>query len=1379
MKEILRSENRGLIFTAVVVALLVAVVALMPRTQKTQAISSEPFNHTGKDGVTRSHDPNLPNYDIRTDKNEEVVDALVKFRQASGKDASAIVSVRNGFIAGEEALRQRVPSLKIEYNDDIRIPEVISPDVKQGRNFLTGSSDVKRSEILRNFVKENNNLIGVNDEQANQLKVAADYTNPDGNLSFAHLEQRINGVPVFRGEVKAGFTKRGEMVRVINNLAPDLDYDSLSKDFYDPLDAVKSAARHINYELTTPDVTRNDAVSTNLKVVFGQGDWATTAEKMYFPTEPGVARTAWRVLIWQRVNAYYVIVDGETGKMLWRKNITEDQTQSATYNVYRNSNAMIDVADSPNPLTPGPVDPTLGTQGPRISRTLMTRIGNEAPYTFNNNGWITDGGNMTDGNAVEAGLDRDTTNGVDATSIPVGSPNRTFDFPFNPGNPVDNTGDTPSPNAPTPCVAAPPAYTDYQKAVATQMFWVVNWYHDELYRLGFTETSFNFQQDNFGRGGTGADRVSAEGQDCSGTNNANFATPADGGRGRMQMFLWTGPTPDFDGTIDADVIIHELTHGTSNRLHGNSAGLSDNMARGMGEGWSDFYAHSLLSEPTDPINGIYTTGGYATYLATAGFTGNYYYGIRRFPKAVLAFTGGPMNKPHNPYTFRYVNADCNTLIGTTTSNPPPNSAYPRGPFGVTTCDQVHNLGEVWSTALWEARALFITRLGHTTGNRKMLQLVTDGMKLAPLSPSFLQERDAIIAAAQASALAPQAAADVADMWNGFRTRGMGFGASIQNEGTGANNTVVTENFDPPNAIMTNPFSVSDSTGDNDGFPEPGESLLLSIAVTNNTGSTVNSVQVSVAGGGMVNYGNIANGATVANNVPYTVPGGATCGSMHQVSITVSSAVGTNQPQTREFRLGAPVGGAPVTFTNNTLINIPNGQPGTTSGPAAPYPSDIVVSGLTGNKLVKVEITGITHTFPGDLDFLLVGPGGMTKYIGLSDSGGSGDVSNLTFTLSDAAAAQPSTTQWVAGDFKPYNSGANDAFVAPAPAAPYTNAAPGGTDTLTSVFGTNGANLNGTWSLYIVDDAGGDFGTMAGWKLTFEANDYACALNTCTINRRNDYDGDGKTDISIFRPSNGQWWIQNSSSSSTIVHTFGTSTDMPVRGDFDGDGKNDVAFWRPSNGTWFVLRSSNLSFFAGPFGATGDIPVANDYDGDSKADFAVFRPSNNTWYILRSSDSGVQIVPFGTTGDIPTPADYDGDCKADIAIFRPVGGTGGGEWWVLRSTAGLFAVPFGSATDMPAPADYTGDGKADIAFWRPSNGNWFVLRSEDLTFFAGPFGLTGDIPVQGNYDGDNKADFAVYRPSINTWYILRSSDSGVTGQVFGAAGDIPTPSASIP
>ena len=276
----------------------------------------------------------------------------------------------------------------------------------------------------------------------------------------------------------------------------------------------------------------------------------------------------------------------------------------------------------------------------------------------------------------------------------------------------------------------------------------------------------------------------------------------------------------------------------------------------------------------------------------------------------------------------------------------------------------------------------------------------------------------------------------------------------------------------------------------------------------------------------------------------------------------------------------------------------------------------------------------------------------------------------------------------------------------------------------------------------------------------------------------DFDGDGKTDISIFRPPVGQWWIQRSSDTVTNAFTFGSATDKLVPGDYDGDGKTDVAFFRPATSQWFVLRSSNLSFFAAPFGTTNDVPTPGDFDADGKTDLAVFRPSNTTWYILRSSDNGVQAAPFGLATDIPTVGDYDGDGKSDIGIFRPMGGSGGGEWWILRSTAGLFATPFGATGDKPVQGDYTGDGKTDIAFFRPSNANWFILRSEDLSFFAAPFGASTDTPTPGDYDGDGKNDLAVFRPSNVTWFILKST-GGTQIQAFGAAGDVPVPSAFVP
>lgn len=269
----------------------------------------------------------------------------------------------------------------------------------------------------------------------------------------------------------------------------------------------------------------------------------------------------------------------------------------------------------------------------------------------------------------------------------------------------------------------------------------------------------------------------------------------------------------------------------------------------------------------------------------------------------------------------------------------------------------------------------------------------------------------------------------------------------------------------------------------------------------------------------------------------------------------------------------------------------------------------------------------------------------------------------------------------------------------------------------------------------------------------------------------DFDGDNKTDISIFRPTGGQWWI-NRSSGGVVVQNFGIATDILTPADFTGDGKTDVALFRPSTGEWFVLRSEDSTYYSAPFGLSGDIPAPADFDGDGKADLTVYRPSSGTWFINRTT-GGITIQNFGLTTDKPVVADYDGDNKADIAIYRP----SNSEWWVLRSTLGLYAVQFGIPGDKAVSGDYTGDGKADFAVWRASTGDWYILKSEDSSYFTITFGTNGDLPVPGDYDGDGKFDAAVFRPSTNTWFINRST-SGVVITTFGTSGDAPLPNAFV-
>lgn len=1349
--------RRGILISLTIVAAVAAFYALSLKPQKSAAAS-------GLVTKTVSYDVGLPNYDIRTDRT--AMDTLAGFRSSQGKAASDVADVRATMVLGEKALKTQVPSLKVVYNDDIRTPEIIAPDVTAGKVALARPNGGSRASVLKQFLNANAELIGARGSQVSELKVAADYTNFDGNLSFVELNQEINGVPVFRGEVKAGFAKNGDMFRVVNNFAPGLDYGSISTDFSDPMRAVNAAAALINNDRSKLDLNLNTSASTDLKAVYGTTDSATTAEKMYFPTEPGVAVPAWRVLIWQPINAYYVIVDARTSTMLWRKNITEDQTQSATYSVYVNPNAMINVADNPFPFSPGPTTLS-GQQGAAILRTAVTRIGNEAPYNFNDLGWIADGGTKTDGNAVQAGLDRDGTDGIDANSEAT-SATRDFTYTYNPIDPNTNTGEAP--------IANPQTYpgSAYQQGTATHLFYVTNWYHDELYRLGFNEAARNFQHTNFTGQGVGNDRIRGEGQDSSGTNNANFSTPADGGRGRMQMYIWTGPNPDLDGNLDTNVVIHEISHGLSNRLHGNTAGLTIDMSRAMGEGWGDFYGMALLSEPADPIEGIYNTGAYDTYRQSIGFTRNYYYGIRRFPTAVRSFLGGTLNRPHSPITFADIDS---TKISLT------DGAF--NPAFGGTADQVHNAGEIWCNALWEVRARFVTRLGWAEGNRRVLQYVTDGMKLAPLGPTFLTERNAIIAAATASGTGD----DVADVWAGFAARGMGFSSSIQNPGgtsaggVGTSTTRVTEAFDTPNLQQNPTFGVSDALGDNDGFFEPGEPLTLTIPLTNITGLTANNVQLQVVGGGSADYGTIDNGATVTRDTNFTVPAATACGAALTLTFDITSSLGPTTI-TRVIGIGEPQITAQEAFDGVTPPNAPAGWTITSSYVPMTFESTATTPDTAPNSMFAKDLPDC------------VGAGCPTT------NGGSTELTSPDLAVSSGAALVNfrhkfnTEAEWDGGVLEVSIAGGAFADIITAGGSFVTNG-------YNSILGVSPPNPLGGRPAWSGDSAGyitttarmpasaagqniklrWRFGTDSntapvggGWNV--DTITFAGAFNcSFTANRaRADFDGDGRTDLSVFRETEGNWYL-NRSTEGFAGQNWGMSGDTPIPGDFDGDGTTDIAVYRgtsdPANPDFFILNSSNGTFTHASWGLAGDKPMSGDFDGDLKTDLVLFRPSNNNWYIL--NDAGFQVLHFGSTGDIPMVMDYEGDGRSNIAVYR----ANERRWYIAKPTGvpaqNFYAIDFGLNDDMPVPADYDGDGKDDIAVFRFPTGVWYV-QSFDGTVTATQFGGIGDVPVPGDYDGDGSDDIAVFRNG--TWF-LNQTTAGLAQSDFGVGSDRPIPKSYIP
>ncbi|KAJ2807766.1 hypothetical protein H4R20_001144 [Coemansia guatemalensis] len=329
--------------------------------------------------------------------------------------------------------------------------------------------------------------------------------------------------------------------------------------------------------------------------------------------------------------------------------------------------------------------------------------------------------NTTAGNNVWAQTNPDGGDSWIDNHRPAVAPYAAFDFPF-------NTSTEPS------------VYVDYS---ITQLFYTVNMMHDLAFVYGFNEAAGNFQDINFSGKGIGGDYVVANAQDGSSKNNAMFFSPPDGQHGLMRMYVWNATTPERDGSLEQDIVAHEFTHGISSRLTGgpsNADCLNDGEAAGMGEGWSDIVACILRIKPGDTRSLDLTLGEYV-----------YGKNIRMYPYST--------NLTTNPHMYQDLNK--------------PNYK------------EVHNIGEVWASMLYEVLWNLIDEFGISSdifahkldgGNAIMLQILLDGMKLQPCSPSFIDARNAIV----------QAEENLTDgknkcnVWRGFAKRGLGLHASSTN-----------------------------------------------------------------------------------------------------------------------------------------------------------------------------------------------------------------------------------------------------------------------------------------------------------------------------------------------------------------------------------------------------------------------------------------------------------------------------------------------------------------------------------------------------------------------------------------------------------------------
>lgn len=803
------------------------------------------------------------------------------------------VARREARSRAHEALQENVPQAQVEWD-----PRVGSPGWVMTRDgFLTGPDGAGRAvsaafrgrhasddpqRAVKAFVDQHSGLFGHDSTALGKARVKRDYVTEHSGMRTTVWQQQHAEVEVFDAVFQSHTTQRGELVNVSSRFLPEFAEATQKlgsqppSPSIDATQAIITACANVGVpaQLHAGLTPQDEAVDAERRQFFRGGPvkGEARARLMWLPLDGATLKLVWEINFTPRgrQEMFLTLVDAETGEVELRRNLTDD-ISNASYRVF--------TGDSPTPFTPGYSAPGQLNQPATVSRTLVTWMAldtNASPA-----GWINDGVNETLGNNVSAHLDLDDDDLPDLPR-PAGSPSRVFDFP------MDLTQDP----------------SMYRNAAVVSLFYWCNWIHDRLYQLGFTEAAGNFQQNNFGKGGLGNDRVQADAQDGGGMSNANFGTPADGMAPRMQMYLWSAPDPRRDGDFDAQIIIHEYVHGLANRLVGGGVLISKHQTKGQGEGWSDFYALALLSTAGENLAGTYTMGGYA--LANAGFAApgdNYYFGIRRYPYST------DMSK--NPLTFKDIDP---TQFG-----PPP--GVPTSPLWVGTSPSgTHNVGEIWCSMLWEARANLITKHGFATGNQLILQLVTDGMKLSPADPTFVQSRDAILQADQVLT----GGANKNELWAAFAKRGLGVSAIAPANTT---TTGAVEDFSIPDGLVVTPAIKVNVLGPYGGpFSWSSTSFVLSNATASSLtwrATTASPLQVSQSTGSLVAGGKVTNVVSLNLVAAAALPVGT-----HARQVTFSNQV-TQVSQTRVFTIvvSQPLKLEPAnSFANNELLYGPQGGP---------------------------------------------------------------------------------------------------------------------------------------------------------------------------------------------------------------------------------------------------------------------------------------------------------------------------------------------------------------------------------------------------------------------------------------------------------------------
>jgi len=605
----------------------------------------------------------LPDYDIRLAGKGEFTDYDLSSASAQGLNVAA--QARAAAVA---RFRSRLnpgvaQKLRAKANETGALKNLFI----EGATLSEPRSDTA-DNIARGFLGRNAGLFALRSADAGNLRLINE--DNDRGTSFLEYAQTVGGLKVFEGRVQVTVNKNGEVLSVREGFLIEGQTADLNPTVDENQAIVKAfayAGRNIASSLVETRARNEKSESAAFGNPLGTQLEDVLSELNVFRVNNS-AKLAWHIYAEVGPDEWYEsLVDAHSGELLLRHNLYVSDAQGTVYTE----------------------DPGKG------ARVLVSFVGDTVINT--SFGWMGTA-TVTTGNNVEAYLDTnadnapDNNNGSGLSTGHASSATQDFTFPFS--------------------TAVDPR--TQQAAVVTNLFYFNNIMHDFSYNLGFTETARNFQTNNYGRGGIENDSVRAEAQDGSGTNNANFATPPDGQRPRMQQYLFTSPNPDRDSSVDGDVVFHEFGHGISNRLIGNgTTALSGTQSGAMGEGWSDYWAIT--------INGDGAVGEYVT---------NNPNGIRR---AVYSVPAATVHDSYADVCFR----GC----------------------------EVHNDGEVWAATLWDLR----TQLGAATSDL----LVLNGMKFTPERPSFLDARDGIIQADQNL----NGGANFCAIWVVFARHGMGVSAS--------------------------------------------------------------------------------------------------------------------------------------------------------------------------------------------------------------------------------------------------------------------------------------------------------------------------------------------------------------------------------------------------------------------------------------------------------------------------------------------------------------------------------------------------------------------------------------------------------------------------